>query len=439
MTTIEQTPTFNLKAVIQETQLKPDTLRAWERRYGLPQPERSPGRHRLYSQRDIDTLKWLVARQEEGLSISRAVALWREMEANGQDPLLASGYAVHETEPAPVFIPHGDAIAGLRQAWVSACMAFDERRAEQILSQAFALHTSETVCFEILLTGLTQIGQDWYRGQATVQQEHFTSEMALRRMEAMIAAAPAPTRAGRILVGCAPDDEHTFVPLLLTFLLRRRGRDVVYLGARVPAERLAGTVSAIGPQLVILTAQQLDTAATLLDAAQTLEQEQTPFAFGGRVFNLTPGLAQRIPGHFLGQRLQQAPQNVEQILTSARPSPAVPQLSETYRQARAHYEVCQALLETEMLKQMEKSSIAPAHFALANHMLTRNIRAALQLGDMNFLSPDIEWIQGLLDNYQIPRDSLSAYLCAYLRAAQIYLDERGRVIIEWLNRVVENG
>ena len=48
---------FNLKAVVQQTGIKPDTLRAWERRYGLPTPERSSGGHRLYSQDDVDTYK----------------------------------------------------------------------------------------------------------------------------------------------------------------------------------------------------------------------------------------------------------------------------------------------------------------------------------------------------------------------------------------------
>src|SRR4030042_4721348 len=59
---------FNVKAVVRETGLKPDTLRAWERRYRLPRPERTAGGHRLYSQRDIDCLRWLAARQTEGLS-----------------------------------------------------------------------------------------------------------------------------------------------------------------------------------------------------------------------------------------------------------------------------------------------------------------------------------------------------------------------------------
>ncbi|MCA9937221.1 MAG: MerR family DNA-binding transcriptional regulator, partial [Anaerolineales bacterium] len=39
-----------MKVVVQETGLKPDTLRAWERRYGVPSPERTAGGHRLYSQ-----------------------------------------------------------------------------------------------------------------------------------------------------------------------------------------------------------------------------------------------------------------------------------------------------------------------------------------------------------------------------------------------------
>ncbi len=73
MNPTKDTPLYNLKAVVQETGLKPDTLRAWERRYGVPSPMRADSGHRLYSQNDIDMLHWLVARQEEGLSISRSI------------------------------------------------------------------------------------------------------------------------------------------------------------------------------------------------------------------------------------------------------------------------------------------------------------------------------------------------------------------------------
>ena len=126
-------PTFNLKAVVQETGLKPDTLRAWERRYGLPQPQRTDGGHRLYTRRDIDTLKWLVARQEDGLSISRAVGTWEALVAEGKDPLLetvdlftSEPAATFTTLPTPAEI--GSTIHELRHAWVQACLDFDEQK-----------------------------------------------------------------------------------------------------------------------------------------------------------------------------------------------------------------------------------------------------------------------------------------------------------------------
>ena len=84
---LSKNPAFNLKAVLQETNIAADTLRAWERRYGLPMPQRTAGGHRLYSQYDIETIKWLLACQAEGLSISRAVDLWNEHNNSGVDPL----------------------------------------------------------------------------------------------------------------------------------------------------------------------------------------------------------------------------------------------------------------------------------------------------------------------------------------------------------------
>lgn len=179
-------PTFNLKAVVRQTGVKPDTLRAWERRYGLPQPGRSKGGHRLYSQRDVAIIKWLMARQQEGLSIKRAVELWRRLEAEGQDPLHAGATVGPRAALAPTPKAVGDAIARLRQAWMAACLDFDERRAEQALAEVFALYPPEMACVDVLQKGLAEMGDGWYQGEVSVQQEHFASELAMRRLEALM-------------------------------------------------------------------------------------------------------------------------------------------------------------------------------------------------------------------------------------------------------------
>ena len=159
-----QIPAFNLKVVIKQTGLKADTLRAWERRYGLPKPGRSAGKHRLYSQRDIDTIKWLNARQGEGMSISNAVELWLNLEAEGSDPLLMTEYGSPLTAAAPVPPTGGRGLDELKASWVSACCAFDESSSARILSEAFALYTVEEVCLRLILNGMRQVGQGWYEG-----------------------------------------------------------------------------------------------------------------------------------------------------------------------------------------------------------------------------------------------------------------------------------
>jgi DNA-binding transcriptional MerR regulator len=416
-----QIPTFNLKVVLKETGLKPDTLRAWERRYGLPQPERSAGGHRLYSQHDIEIIKWLIARQQEGMSISRAVDLWRSLEADGQDPLQMTQFAAPEVAVAPISLSEGDAIDELRQGWLSACLAFEEQKAEQVLTQAFAVYPAEIVCLELLQKGLAEVGEGWYRGEVTVQQEHFTSELAVRRLEALLAATPPPTRPKHMLIGCPPGEEHTFSPLLLTLFLRRQGWNVLYLGANVPVDRLEAAVATTRPQLMISSAQR----------------QHVPLAYGGLIFNRLPTLRARIPGYFLGERLDQAPKVVGQLLSSPPPLPTVQPVSEAYQQALTHYRERQALIEAEIWQTMESMGLDPDHLAIANTHLALNISAALTLGDMEFLEVDIDWIEGLLRNRRLPRELLVSYLNAYYQAARTHMDHRGTPVIDHLARLSE--
>lgn len=441
MSDLDQTPTFNLKVVVRETGLKPDTLRVWERRYGLPQPERTPGGHRLYSQQDIETLKWLVARQQEGLSISRAVKLWRQLEADGQDPLQVTPSLSAEPEEVVVSPAVGDALLELRQAWVAACLDFDQARAEQILNQAFALYSVETVCTEVMQAGLVEIGQGWYESTNSVQQEHFTSELMVRRLEALIVASPMPTRSGRILLACPPEEEHTLSSLLLNLFLRRRGWDIVYLGANVPIERLQATVTAVRPNLVVLVAQRLPTAASLLEMGRALQDMQVPLAFGGLIFNRLPALRSRIPGYFLGEGLEDALRQIEQWLASGQSLPprSASELADSqHGQALAHYLDQQGAIEAEVRQMLGQDTLSADLLSRVNQYMAAGITAALKLGDIGFLSADITWVEGLLNYHHIPPEVLAAYLAAYYRVAKNHLDEPGQLIVDWLARQMDH-
>jgi len=431
-----QEPMFNLRAVVQQTGIKPDTLRAWERRYGLPAPHRSSGGHRLYSQRDIDTIKWLMARQREGLSISRAVELWAQHEAGGQDPLLVATSALSPASPIATPRPAGGTVSQMLDQWIGACLAYDEHRAEHILNQAFALFAPETVVIELLQRGVSKIGDGWYDGTVSVQQEHFCSSLVMRRLETLVMATQAPTRSGRILAACPPEEDHVISLLLITYLLRRQGWDVVYLGANVPVEQLETTIETTSPQLVLLSAQLLRTAATLRSVAQLLQQQGVPLGYGGLIFNRLPAARQRIAGHFLGEEIEFAPQMIESLMTSPRPAPVTEDISNACLQALEHFEERQGLIDTLVQQTLGSGAFEYNHVSLANWELGLNINAALVMGDLTFLDANVDWVTSLLANHELPEDALSTYLHAYHQAAIEHLDEPARPITDWLARLL---
>ena len=116
-------------------------------------------------------------------------------------------------------------------------------------------------------------------------------------------------------------------------LLRRRGLNVIYLGANVPAERFEETVTAVHANLVILAAQTLTTAAMLQSTALALTGLRVPVGYGGRIFNLHPNLADYIPGHHLGSSLTASLDTVETLLQAGIKPTQTRSLSQSYIEA----------------------------------------------------------------------------------------------------------
>ncbi|HAX69644.1 MAG TPA: MerR family transcriptional regulator [Anaerolineales bacterium] len=430
---LSKTPAFNLKAVLRETGLAADTLRAWERRYGLPAPQRTAGGHRLYSQYDIETIKWLIARQAEGLSISRAVDLWNEMNATGSDPLagLAPTSLATLTGSSPI-APADTTLDAVRAEWITACMNFSETHAEQALNKAFSMFPVEAVCIEVLQKGMSEIGARWYENLASVQQEHFASGLAMRRLDALLSASPAPTRSHTILVGCPPSEWHTFTPLLLSLLLRRRGLNVIYLGANVPADRFAETALKVRADLVVLVAQTLISAANLQHVALSLSAKQILTGFGGRIFTIRTNIPDYIPGHFLGNSLDGSIQEVETLLKNKPKEKALKAPSQEYVAALQAFNAKRTHIESTLKLSLQPLSISPDELDTSIHFLGNNVSAALQFGDMEHLSEEMEWLKILLQAYQRPRQELIDFMEIYSQSVDAHINGQGDPIKKWL-------
>jgi len=427
-----QTPLFNVRAVVEKTGVQSHTLRAWERRYGLPHPGRSEGGHRLYSKRDLDIIGWLLDRLGEGLSIGRAVELWKHLLLAGQEPTRPVSALARPASAA------GDTIYELRWAWVEACLAFDEARADRAILEALALFDPETAISGVMQEGLSQIGDLWYAGGASAQQEHLATELAIRRVESLLAASPQPSRPGRILTACPPEELHSFSLLLVAFLLRRRGWNVIHLGSDVPLARLEDVIALRRPDLVVSAAQQLPTAATLLEMATYLRGQGVAMAYGGWVFNRLPELRRRIPGHFLGEHIEHVPANVEVLLGAPMAALAEP-LSPERLQGRAHFAEQSPLIEAETARLLQGSKVRGAPLALAMQHLPASLSAALTLCALDYVDFSLDWIAGLLVNRGLPDSLLAQFLEAYTEAAGLHLDERAEAVVSWLTGRLDKG
>jgi methanogenic corrinoid protein MtbC1 len=343
-------------------------------------------------------------------------------------------YAPASTPPAPYRLPVADTrIEILRQNWLDAILAFDGAQADEVLNQAFAIYPVETVCTEILQQGISDIGKDWYLDKASVQQEHFASALASRRLETLIAATPRPARQQIVLVGCPTGELHTFSVLLLSLLLSRRGLKVVYLGADIPVERLEETAAAIQPDLVILAAQQLTTAATLQSTALALQVQGVSVAYGGLIFNRIPQLRRHIPAYFLGETLDGAMQLIERLVVAPASFSAAISIDEFHRTLARLYREERLLIERALFDELKKVGLKTEYMDEANFFFGNGLYAALELGDPAFLEADLEWVQRLLTGRQITAEILIPYLAAYSHALRKMMGKTSTPITDWID------
>lgn len=131
----------------------------------------------------------------------------------------------------------------------------------------------------------------------------------------------------------------------------------------------------------------------------------------------------------------------ERILASPYPLPAGTETIkwDDCQEALTHYRERQPAIESALWSEMRESGIPYASLATANSNMAEDIIAALKLGDIDYLGIDIDWIAGLLENHDIPAEQLGLYLTTYHQAATTHLDERGGLILDWLERTISGN
>lgn len=315
------TPLYNIKAVVKATGISSSTLRAWERRYQVAQPQRSDSGYRLYSDRDIILIRWLKTQVDAGMAISQVVS-WLETlteEAGSMEKVLLPGNPENRTERLPPITQHMALrdYESLQQDLIRSLLQFNEDGAESAIAEAFSLYPLELVGEKLIAPVLIDIGERWHRGEINVTHEHFATAYLQQRLAAILRTIPATGGESLIWVGCAPNEEHEIGAMLLTIYLRRAGYQVQYVGKNLPVADLTAEVKRQQPTMVLLSAAT-EIAVTplqqLTQALSNLEGQRPIIGYGGRVFQNKPELRNRITGIYMGDSALEAIESTNELL-----------------------------------------------------------------------------------------------------------------------------
>ncbi|MFH2039700.1 MAG: B12-binding domain-containing protein, partial [Chloroflexota bacterium] len=323
-------------------------------------------------------------------------------------------------------------LGDLRGHWKEACLLFDENLAEGVINQAFAFANPETVCHEIFLKGMLEIGESWYQGKVSVQQEHFAAGVARRRLGSLISSTPPANRAETILVCCPPGEEHSLPGTCLTFLLRRQGYKVIDLGANVPIAQLKETAESIHPWLVILSAQQLSSAVQIGRCAQALA-DSSPIGFGGRIFKVSPGLTKHIPAYFLGDTLEGASKAVEDILLHKNHFSITDEGENLLRDLYEIFELNRHAIHSQLPTRSSTSELQGGIHDEITLFMNNSVAAALYFGDLDLLLPEMDWMEGFLHNRQYGYQQASEPWSIYIDSVNKVIGQEAAPILNWFD------
>ena len=229
--------------VIKRTGLTADLLRAWERRYGVVQPQRSSGGQRLYSEDDIVRLGLLHRATTAGHSIGEVARLDAAALEALLDPGLGGDAGSRE-----------EAVESTVAAALAATMRLDAPGIGAALKRGLLTLGATVLIDHVVARFLTRVGEHWHAGTLSPAHEHLASTEVRRVIGWTTDAYSVGPRAPRLLVATPTQEHHEFGALLAGAAAAEEGWNVTYLGPNLPAADIAAAAAQVGARAVALSA-----------------------------------------------------------------------------------------------------------------------------------------------------------------------------------------
>lgn len=230
-------PTWSIAAASRATGLTQHTLRAWERRFGFPQPVRLPSGHRRFTSEQVEQLKLIKRALDQGHRASAVVPL----------PL----------ERLRALLPPGGPGDDPAGQWCSAALdqlvAFNLAAIAHALRRAAATLGVRTFLKERVIPLLDAVGQRWAAGALDIRHEHLLSQVVEDELRALRLRLEPAAHGRPLLLAALPGESHALALHIVAVAATARGRLAHILGPHSPLEEIVATARATHAEVVGIT------------------------------------------------------------------------------------------------------------------------------------------------------------------------------------------
>ncbi|WP_202114812.1 MerR family transcriptional regulator [Vreelandella zhuhanensis] len=290
------TPLYPIREVSRITGVNSVTLRAWERRYGLIRPQRTPKGHRLYAQDDIQRIERILQWLNRGVPVSQVVDLLDQPTAPDTPTSNASDWNSQ------------------RLQLQAAIQALDMLKLEALYHQSLALYPLSISINELWQPVIHSLEAQWKAQPDDLVRR--TLEAFLRSQVGIrLYYANQATRGPLILLSTMPDDPGPLWMLMAALMASEQGYRVQLLDVPLALDELPRAVSRLHVSLVLLASGQAEDSTFIQQALpQAAAGLTVPLGICGEVARLRAADLQDTEVHVLGNDLTQAISRLRPLL-----------------------------------------------------------------------------------------------------------------------------
>jgi DNA-binding transcriptional MerR regulator/methylmalonyl-CoA mutase cobalamin-binding subunit len=280
------------------------TLRAWERRYSLITPQRTPKGHRLYTQRDVERIKQIVDLLDQGISVSHVKPLLDQ----------APGQAM-----APTADNDGDIWKRYQGKMLNAIERFDEAAMDGAYNDALSLYPVDTVNQRLTTPLLRLLGERWKNRDTGIAEEHFFSVYLRNKLGTRIHHMNQRSGTPLLLLACLPGEPHEIGLLFFALAAVSSGYRVLILGANTPLEQIPPVLEKRPCAGVVLSSSSKPARGVLESELRELTARvKTPVFVGGETAVSRRDRLEQAGAICVGENIAAGLQHIKETLQTAR-------------------------------------------------------------------------------------------------------------------------